>query len=91
MDREELNKKFGVTEEQLNAWAEEYENGSWKGSLGEITPGRPRLYAEELETISFRLPKSRVVAIEAVIARKGGSRSEFLRSAVDYALLMSSG
>ena len=85
-----LNKKFGVTEEQLDAWAKEYEDGSWKGHLGEITPGRPKLYSEDLETISFRLPKSRVKAIEVVIKKTGGSRSEFLREAVDMALLAKS-
>ena len=90
MDREKLNKEFGVTEEQLDAWAEEYENGTWKGHLGEITPGRPRLYNEDLETISFRLPRSRINAIDAVIARKGGSRSDFLREAVDRELLANS-
>jgi len=90
MDRQKLNEKFGVTEEQLDAWAREYEDGTWKGQLGEITPGRPKLYHEDLETISFRLPKSRITAIEAVISRKGESRSEFLREAVDLALLANS-
>ncbi|HBT95613.1 MAG TPA: toxin-antitoxin system antitoxin subunit [Coriobacteriia bacterium] len=89
MDRQKLSEKFNVTEEQLDAWAKEYEEGTWKGRLGEVTMGRPRIYDEDLETISFRLPVSRINAIEAVTTRKGKSRSEFLREAVDMALIAS--
>lgn len=56
MNREEINKLFGVTDEQLDHMSAEYESGEWQGSVGPIAPGRPRLYDEELETISFRLP-----------------------------------
>ena len=87
MNREEINKLFGVTDEQLDHMAAEYESGEWQGSVGPIVPGRPRLYDEELETISFRLPKSRVNAIDAKTKRNGETRSQFLRQAVDNALL----
>lgn len=87
MNREEINKLFGVTDEQLNRMAAEYESGSWEGGVGTIVPGRPRIYDEEMETISFRLPKSRVNAIDAKARRNGETRSQFLRQAVDDALL----
>lgn len=75
-----------LTDELLDAMAQEYEEGTWSGH-GEITPGRPRMYDEDMETVSFRLPKSRVAAIEAVAKRRGESKSEFFRQAVDQALL----
>lgn len=75
-----------MTDEAWDALAKEYEDGTWSG-VGEITPGRPRLYDEDMETVSFRLPRSRIAAIEAVTARRGESKSEFYRKAVDRQLL----
>lgn len=49
--------------------------------------GRPRVYDEDMETVSFRLPKSRIFAIGAVAESRGESRSEFIREAIDAALL----
>ena len=85
----ELKDKNGkaVTDERFDAMAEEYETGTWHG-IGEITMGRPKLYDEDLETVSFRLPKSRIAAVEAVARRRGESKSDFYRRAVDRALLL---
>lgn len=71
---------------QLDEMAREYEDGSWEGH-GEVSPGRPRLYGEEMETVSFRIPHSRVAAIEAAIRESGISKSEFYRRAIDRELL----
>jgi hypothetical protein len=50
--------------------------------------GRPRLYEDdELETVTFRLPKSRIRAISAMIEKNGETRSQFLRKAVEKALI----
>jgi hypothetical protein len=75
-----------ITDEMLDKMAEEYENGTWSGH-GEITMGRPKLYDEDMETVSFRLPKSRIQAIEAVAKRRNESKSDFFREAIDKALL----
>lgn len=75
-----------MTDEMWDALAREYEDGTWSG-VGAITPGRPKLYDEDMETVSFRLPRSRIAAIEAVTARRGESKSEFYRKAVDRQLL----
>ena len=69
-----------ITDERFDAMAEEYEAGTW-GGIGEITMGRPKLYDEDLETVSFRLPKSRIAAVEAVAKRRGESKSDFYRKA----------
>ena len=87
MDREELNRMFGLTEEQLNAMAAEYEEETWEGGLTDVVHGRPKLYDEDMETVSFRLPKSRRAAVEAVTRRLGISKSEFFRNAIDHELV----
>ena len=75
-----------ITDDDFDRMAEEYEKGTWSGH-GEIALGRPRLYEEDLETVSFRLPRSRIVAIEAVARRRGETKSDFFREAIDKALL----
>ena len=75
-----------LTDELLDALANEYEDGTWEGS-GSVTRGRPRLYDEDTETISVRIPKSKIVEIDIVSKRSGESRSDFIRNAIDHALL----
>ena len=72
----------------LDSMAREYESETWSG-VGEISAGRPKIYDEDMETVSFRLPKSRISAIEAYVAHHGGSKSQFFRQAIDDALLAS--
>ena len=88
MNREDINKKFGVTEEQLNTWAEEYENDTWDASnLGKIIMGRPSIANEEVRPITFRLPLSKIIAVDKKAAERGETRSEFLRDAIYQALM----
>jgi hypothetical protein len=49
--------------------------------------GRPKLYDEDLGTVSFKLPKSRIAAMEQSAKQRGISKSEFLRDAVDRELI----
>lgn len=70
----------------LDAMAEEYEQGTWSG-VAQVSPGRPRIYDEDMATVSFRLPKSRIEAIEEAARRNGISKSQFFRDAIDRALL----
>ena len=86
MNRDQMNAAFGVTDEQLDSLAADYDSGDWKGRLGPVVQGRPRLYEEEMRTVSFRIPASRLQAIDAHAERNGKSRSEFLRQAIDDAL-----
>jgi hypothetical protein len=85
--RDEINAKFGVTEDQLDAWAAEYDNEMFDPvDLGATTLGRPKLYNEDLETVSFRLPLSRIDAVEQTAKRLGISKSDFFRRAIDREL-----
>ncbi len=61
-----------VSDDMWDEAAEEYEKGTWFGH-GEISAGRPKLYNEEMATVSFRLPVSRIAAIEAVVEARGES------------------
>ena len=47
MNRDQMNAAFGVTDEQLESLAADYESGDWKGRLGPVVQGRPRLYEED--------------------------------------------
>ncbi|WP_417353461.1 ribbon-helix-helix protein, CopG family [Gordonibacter pamelaeae] len=77
-----------LTDEMLDKRAEEYEDETWSGH-GEVTMGRPRLYDEDMGTVSFRLPCSRIRAVEAAAKRQGESKSDFFRRAIDRELLES--
>ena len=85
MDTKELEKMFGITSDELEKSAAAYESGEWpEGKTTRI--GRPPLYDDELESVTFRLSKSRIRAIEELMVQRGETRSEFLREAVDKAL-----
>ena len=84
MNREELNAKFGVTEEQLDSWAAEFESETWDASrLGRPVMGRPSIADEEVRPVTFRLPLSKIVALDKSALEHGRSRSDELRAMVD--------
>ena len=72
-------KKFGVTDEQLDAWEEDASRGVFPGKpRGEVVIGRPRLADEPLRAITVTLPQSMVEDID----RRTKNRSDFIRKAV---------
>ena len=75
-----------LTDEMLDAMAAEYERGEWSG-VGRVTAGRPRSFGEEMETVSFRIPKSRIAAMEEAARKRGETRSDLIREAVDMMLM----
>lgn len=88
MNTEELRDRFGVTGEQLDAWADEYEGDDWSHMrFGEVIKGRPRISEEPLDSITVRIPHSRVVAMNRVQEEKGITKSDFVRSAIDHELM----
>ena len=88
MNNEELRQKFGVTGEQLDKWAGEYENADWSHMrFGEIINGRPRMADEPLDSITVKVPHSRVVAMKRVQEETGITKSEFVRRAIDNELM----
>ena len=92
MHEKELYKKFDVTSDQIDAWAAEYESGDWSHmQFGEVIKGRPKIFSEPLDTITVKVPHSRVVAMQKISEETGASRSDFIRQAIDQALVASSG
>lgn len=84
---DEILSSIGMTNDDVDAIADACERGDysmWDGSR--VSYGSP--LKEEMTTISVRLPKSRVAAIERVAGKDGLSRSEFVRRAIDQELLM---
>lgn len=87
MERKDINELLGMTEEELEREAAQFESGAWEGGLRSISVGRPRLYDEDMGTVSFRLPASQQQAVAAASERLGISRSEFFRNAIDHELM----
>lgn len=88
MNEEKILEKFGVTTEQLDKWAAEYESSDWSNmEFGEVVQGRPKVFSEPLETITVKIPRSRVIAMRRVKDQKGITRSDFVRQAIDHELL----
>ena len=88
MEQRELHEKFGVTAEELDMMAAEYESDDWsRMQFGEVIQGRPRPCDEELKTITLRVPACRVAAMQRAAEREGITRSEFVRKAIDNELL----
>ena len=88
MKSNDMHEKFGVSTEQLDAWADEYENADWsRMRFGEITNGRPRIADKPLDSITVKIPRSRTVAMRRMQQQTGMTRSEFVRQAIDHELM----
>jgi len=77
-----------VTDEMFDEWAREYEEGNWQGSLGTVVLGRPRLYEEPLVSVTVRMTKGQIGAVETMAKLKGQTRSEYLREAAVHAVVL---
>jgi hypothetical protein len=76
-----------VTDEMLDSLAERHLSGDWgDAKIGKVVTGRPSIADEEVKTVIFRLPVSKITAIDAYAAEHGETRSQYLRNAVDAAL-----
>ena len=71
-----------VTDEMLDKWADAFEQGKWPDGKTVIL-GRPRLATEEIQSVTIKLPKSKVLALEEKAERMGYNRSEAVREAID--------
>ena len=76
-----------LTDDTLDRLAEKWENDTWDGNLTNIQAGRPRIMGEELVNVTFRIPKSRLEAVGEMARQKGETRSQYLRQAIDRALV----
>jgi hypothetical protein len=58
MDKKKLNDAFGVTDEQLDAEAKEYEGGTWDAPLGKVVTGRPSIANSDYESSAMNISRS---------------------------------
>lgn len=85
---EALLASVGMTISDVDAIAAACEAGDysmWDSS--KVSYGSP--FEEEMTTVSVRLPKSRIEAMNRVMEEEGLSRSEFIRRAIDQKLVAS--
>lgn len=76
-------KKEQVTDDQIQAWADEAERGYDVGELRNRM-GRPLLdISGPAQTVPVRLTPSQLAKLDERVARDHTSRSEALRAAVD--------
>ena len=75
-----------LTDEDIERECAEYEDGTWEGGLKNYRIGRPRYSDEELGTIVFKAPLSKIEAMERKAREQGVSKSQFMRDALEHAL-----
>ena len=83
MERERINASLGMTEEEMDRRAAEYENDTWDDSrLDKPVMGRPRLADEEVRQVTIRLPLSQIEAIDRLASARATTRSAEVRAAI---------
>ena len=76
-----LTNGYVLSDEEIEARAKEWEDGTWKGELVELRAGRPRLSAEPNANLSFKCPQSGADMIERAAEISGVKKSAFMREA----------
>jgi len=74
-----------VTEEQINAWADEAEAGYDVEALKRRGRGRPGRGAEPSQVVALRLTLDEIAALDARARGEGKTRSEVIREALTSA------
>ncbi|RCS58825.1 ribbon-helix-helix domain-containing protein [Microbacterium sp. JB110] len=72
-----------VTEEQLQAWADEAERGYDVEALKKRGRGRPGRGAQPSQVVAVRLTVAELERIDEYARREGKNRSEAIRAAID--------
>lgn len=75
-----------LTDEDIERECAEYEAGAWEGGLTNYRIGRPRYSDEDLGTVIFKAPLSRIAAMERKASELGVSKSQFMRDAMEKAM-----
>ncbi len=79
--------EFGLTDEEVDRIVAKIESGDLSDfDTSKIMDGRP-MERESMETISLKIPSSRVKAVNRMAKEAGISRSEFVRRAIDNELV----
>lgn len=80
----ELNEKFGLTSEEVEALAAPWDAGEIPGKpVGEVMVGRPLLFGVELKSVGFKETEEKIEAIDRRADSLGMRRSDYLRWLID--------
>ena len=91
MEREELNELLGMSEQEQDAAALEYENDTWDSShLGRVSTGRPSLFGAPMKSVTFKEAEPVIVQIDARAASLRMTRSEYIRGLIQKDLASAS-
>ena len=82
MTEYKLANGYVLSDEEIEARAQEWDEGTWKGQLVELRVGRPRLSSEPNANLSFKCPQSGADMIAKAAAITGVKKSAFIREAV---------
>ncbi len=83
-ERETIN-GVAVSEEQIQAWADEAEAGYDVETLKKRGRGRPGRGSEPSQVVALRLTADEIAVLDARAEREGKSRSEVIREALAVA------
>lgn len=87
MNDKQLIEEFGLELDEVEEIVTKVESGDLSDfDTSKIIEGRP-LEHEPMETISLKIPRSRVKAVNRIAKETGMSRSEFVRRAIDNELI----
>jgi hypothetical protein len=91
MDRDEINKRLGLTESQMDEIGEKYEMDVWKpGTFQKVFVGRPTLGDGETKTMTFKIPAATLFKIDDRASCLGVTRSQYVRDLIDKDLNLTS-
>ena len=82
MTEYKLANGYVLSDEEIEARAQEWDEGTWKGQLVVLRVGRPRLSSEPNANLSFKCPQSGADMIAKAAAITGVKKSAFIREAV---------
>ncbi len=85
----ELENMFGVSADQIEEWDAMASSGVMPGApAGEVVrgPGRPQMFGEEMVTVTFKMPKSQLAAMDVQARSLNKGRSDYLRGLVEKEL-----
>ena len=78
MGRERTNETLGVSEEELDVVARDFENGTWgRSQHGALGKGRPSAFGETMRLVTFKETPSVAAATDKRAKRLGLSRSDY--------------
>lgn len=83
MDREEMNKRLGLTEREMDLKGQEYESDAWDAkSIKKVFVGRPALSSGETKTMTLKIPESTLFEVDHRAYSLGVSRSKYIRDLI---------